>query len=224
MQVLVGAAFGASLGQAPSILLGATLLPLVINAVNFMDGINGITALTLACWGGTAAVIGITQNIPEVAALGALTTGSAIGFLPWNIPRARLFLGDVGSYLFGGLAATGLLLAHHTIHSPEPILLVPLATFLADVGITLVRRAKRRAPLTKPHREHIYQTLVWDLNLKHQSVAAMHALTSAVLVALWLTTPSPLALAFTAIALLLYVYSSKALLQWRAFLNTRREG
>lgn len=182
-QILTGAFLGGTLGGPILAVIGAALTPIIVNVVNFMDGINGITGLTMVLWGGTTAVMGSATNAAGLAALGIVTLGAAMGFLPWNAPRAKMFLGDVGSYLFGTLAAGGLLLG-----SSEGVtvaaLIAPLAIYIVDVAITLVRRAFRRARLGEAHREHIYQRLVDTFKTSHLAVAGWIAALAFVLTTL----------------------------------------
>ncbi|WP_298886863.1 UDP-phosphate glycosyltransferase [uncultured Serinicoccus sp.] len=168
---LVGAALGSLLGGPGTALLGAVAMPVLVNVVNFMDGINGITALTALAWG-LVAVLG--AGTEAAVALGALTLGAAAGFLPWNLPRARMFLGDCGSYLVGALVTAALLLEQsgggHVL-----LLLLPLLPSVVDTGLTLVRRAARGERLTEAHREHLYQRLSRRPGWTHGRVACLWA-------------------------------------------------
>ncbi len=130
-----------------------------VNLFNFMDGIDGITgAETIAIALGLALVFALlpvsavpSQMLVLLAAIG----GAAAGFLIWNWPPARVFLGDVGSiplgYLLGWmlvwLAGSGAWAA---------ALILPLY-YLADASVTLVRRLARREKVWQAHREHFYQ-------------------------------------------------------------------
>jgi UDP-N-acetylmuramyl pentapeptide phosphotransferase/UDP-N-acetylglucosamine-1-phosphate transferase len=130
-----------------------------VNAWNFMDGIDGLA-------GGTAVVAGVAwwrigdvHGARPVAVAGIVLAAAALGFLPLNFPRARVFLGDVGSYYLGALAAAIVVLGVRHDVTPEAMV-APLAVFLADTASTLVRRAGRRERLFDAHREHAYQRLV----------------------------------------------------------------
>lgn len=183
-QLLVGAALGAALGGAVWTLIGMLLVPLIVNVVNFMDGINGITGLTMMLWGGTAMFAGLVYSAPELAVLGTLIAGSAAGFLPWNAPKAKLFLGDVGSYMYGALAAGGIMLG--AVGNVPPVLIIaPLSVYLLDVGVALLRRSFRGAPLAQAHRDHVYQRLVDQVCLPHIVVALWTTLISTVAVIVW---------------------------------------
>jgi len=181
---LLGVAVGGGLGILPGALLSAVLVSTSVNIVNFMDGINGITGITMAVWGSSVALLGYFDEAPTLLVLGSLTVGAALGFLPYNLPRARLFLGDVGSYLFGALVATTLLLGMLGGARLAP-LFAPVALYFADASVTLVRRAIRRASLLKPHREHTYQRLVHEARLSHVKVSVLTALLSVAVTGSW---------------------------------------
>jgi UDP-GlcNAc:undecaprenyl-phosphate GlcNAc-1-phosphate transferase len=124
----------------------------VTNAVNFMDGLNGLASGSVGL-----AMLGLVLGARSGTALpAALLLAAIIGFLPFNFPRAKIFMGDVGSQVCGFLAAAMAVLA-----APEPqvSLVVPLALLplLLDAAFTLMRRARKGARLTQAHRGHIYQ-------------------------------------------------------------------
>lgn len=152
----------------------ALFTPGVVNVVNFMDGINGITGATATVWGASALIEGNQANDQTLQILGAVTAGAGLGFLPWNVPKAQLFLGDVGSYLFGGLMAAAIANAFN-----QPALAwriaSPLLPYFTDAATTLLQRAQKGAPLTQAHRDHSYQRLVDELSLSHILVALIHA-------------------------------------------------
>lgn len=131
---------------------------LLVNAWNFMDGSHGL-ATTQALLAGLAALLLSGIGTPA-AWLGLMLAAACAGFLPLNLPVARVFLGDVGSFALGYAVATGLLLQADG-RAPGPVLaLVPLAAVLVDVGVTLASRAVRRQRLWQAHREHLYQRAI----------------------------------------------------------------
>lgn len=161
-QLIVGGVVGGALGGPTWIPVGAFITTVAVNVVNFMDGVNGITGGTMAVWGLVAAGVGANSNMAAVATIGVMTASTAIGFLPWNSPRAFIFLGDSGSYLFGGLvAATIIVCATSDADSWAPTWTVisPLIIYAFDVFYTIVRRVARGENPAKAHREHIYQKL-----------------------------------------------------------------
>ena len=206
-QVSTGALVGTSVAGLNGALLGAVLYPTVVNVVNFMDGVNGITAMTLSVWGGTAFLVGRDEHLSALSLVGGLTAGVALGFLPWNAPFARLFLGDVGSYFLGALVAGGLLLGWQG-DAPAPLLLAPLSVYLADTATTLLLRACRREPILEAHRSHVYQRLTAGQRpLPHSAVATYAAALAGASTLGWaLLSSGPAAICTTAV-LALYLMS-----------------
>lgn len=130
-----------------------------VNAFNFMDGIDGISVVQAVVAGATWTRAGWSVGDAGFTAAGAVVALAALGFLPFNFPRARMFLGDVGSYFFGAWLAAGAVWGIRAGVAPEAVL-APLALYAADTGATLVRRVRRHEPWLRPHRDHAYQRLV----------------------------------------------------------------
>ncbi|WP_428832216.1 glycosyltransferase family 4 protein [Janibacter terrae] len=168
-------------------LTSVLILPALVNAVNFMDGINGITGTTSTIWGINAISLG--TGTQSMRSLGALAVGGGIGFLPYNFPDATLFLGDVGSYLFGAIFATASVQRNQSLRGLTR-LNAPLLLYVTDTGSCLVQRALRRQPLMAAHREHVYQQLVHRCGLSHTQVTLLHA-AAASLVTLFARHKSP---------------------------------
>jgi UDP-GlcNAc:undecaprenyl-phosphate/decaprenyl-phosphate GlcNAc-1-phosphate transferase len=131
----------------------------VTNAMNFVDGLDGLAggvALIAACFlAGIAAFHG--GWFAYFASL--LLAAGLIGFLPFNFPRARIFMGDVGSQFCGFILAMLGVVASRFDGVELSLLLVPmlLSGVLFDVLFTLIRRALRGERLTAAHRGHLYQ-------------------------------------------------------------------
>jgi UDP-N-acetylmuramyl pentapeptide phosphotransferase/UDP-N-acetylglucosamine-1-phosphate transferase len=153
--------------------LGALAMAAYINATNFMDGIDGISGMHAVVVGTTYTSIGVLVGNELLTVGGALLALAFLGFLPWNVLRGRMFLGDVGSYLLGSFVA-GLGFAA-LIHGVNPIALAaPVALYLFDTGTTIYRRIRRGEPWLEAHRSHIYQRLT-DQGHTHLQVAALVA-------------------------------------------------
>ena len=130
-----------------------------LNLYNFMDGINGIASLQAITVGlGSLLLIICTAPGEEQLALYAgVIVAACVGFLPWNFPRAKIFMGDVGSLFCGYLLYLTMLLAGRI----EPALFWALLTlsgvFVVDATFTLLRRAFRGEAIWQAHRLHAYQ-------------------------------------------------------------------
>lgn len=127
-----------------------------INAYNFMDGIDGLTAAeTISIGLGLLLAANLAQIPGPLAGWGAVLAGAALGFLPWNWHPARLFLGDVGSISLGFLVGW-LLVLMAAEGAWAPALILP-AFYLVDATITLLRRIATGHSPFSPHRTHAYQ-------------------------------------------------------------------
>ncbi len=187
-------------------LAGGVLWLWFLNLFNFMDGIDGIAGAEAAALGGGVALVAALGGWGGAMPLYGLTVAAAaLGFLAWNWPPARIFMGDVGSVPLGYLLAW-LLLELATRGLWAAALLLPLY-YLADASLTLLRRLLRGERVWRAHREHFYQKAV-AAGLSHaQVVAAVLGADAALLaLALWATLARPwlpLALGALATALLL---------------------
>ena len=135
--------------------VAAFVLVWLLNLYNFMDGIDGLAATeaVTACFGAVA----ITASTNDVSSLALVLGAAALGFLVWNFPPARIFMGDVGSGFLGlmvGIMALGEL--ERSIEAGAAWLIL-LAVFITDASLTLLRRWQRGAPLASAHRTHAYQ-------------------------------------------------------------------
>ena len=127
-----------------------------VNLVNFMDGLDWITAAEMVPITAFVGVLGLLGLVPAEAGLVALALcGAFLGFALFNKPVARLFLGDVGS-LPVGLLVGWLLLELAGTGALAAALLLPLY-HLADATITLLRRLARGERVWEAHRSHFYQ-------------------------------------------------------------------
>ncbi len=129
------------------------------NAMNFIDGLNGLAAgvaLIAACF---LAGIAAGQGGWFVYFASLLLVAGIAGFLPFNFPRARIFMGDVGSQFCGFTLAVLGVAAGRFEKVEMSFLLVPmlLSGVLFDVAFTLVRRTLAGHPPTHAHRGHLYQ-------------------------------------------------------------------
>jgi UDP-GlcNAc:undecaprenyl-phosphate/decaprenyl-phosphate GlcNAc-1-phosphate transferase len=137
----------------------------VINAFNFMDNMNGLCAGLGAIAACHFAFIAAADNQYLVALIAFLTVGALLGFLPYNFPRARAFLGDAGSHLVGYLLAVLAILPHfHTVRHPRPgAVLVPLLVLaipLGDMVWVVLLRWRIGQPFYQGDTNHLSHRLV----------------------------------------------------------------
>jgi len=155
----------------------ATMLWLVFatNAMNFMDGMDGLAAGTSLVASLFLAAIAANLGGWFVYFAGLLLAAGLLGFLPFNFPRARIFMGDVGSQFCGFMLAVLGVAAARFEAVEMSFLIVPmlLAGISWDVAFTLVRRALAGENLAHAHRGHLYQ-LAQRCGADAQSVAMLH--------------------------------------------------
>ncbi|HEY1789891.1 MAG TPA: MraY family glycosyltransferase [Verrucomicrobiae bacterium] len=136
----------------------------VMNAFNFMDNMNGLCAGLGAIAAFLFALIAAASGEYLVALAGFLICGSLVGFLPWNFPNSRSFLGDAGSQLVGYLLAVMAILPHfYTKQNPRPLAvlspLLVLAVPLADLAQVTVMRTLNRKPFWIGDTNHLSHRL-----------------------------------------------------------------
>lgn len=162
--------------------LGMLGIPLVLlwivgltNAYNFMDGIDGIAGVQALVAGLGWMLLGSLGNQPECAVLGMLIAAGSAGFLWWNLPPARIFMGDVGSAFLGFTFA--FLAVWAAAKDPRMAVagIVLVWPFVFDSIFTLLRRVRKGENIFKPHRSHLYQRLV-QIGWSHGKVSALYAL------------------------------------------------
>ena len=159
------------------LLFGVVWVVAVVNAYNFMDGIDGIaggTAILNALF--LVALVGVGSEM----GVGLVALAAAVaGFMMWNMSPARIFLGDSGSHFVGFFLGTTAL---YTKPLGEPgvgafvafvVAAAVFTPFLFDTAYTLVRRAAARKNVFAAHREHIYQRITPD-PAKHRQVTNVY--------------------------------------------------
>jgi UDP-N-acetylmuramyl pentapeptide phosphotransferase/UDP-N-acetylglucosamine-1-phosphate transferase len=156
---LLGAVAYRASGQAEAALFAFALAMVLVNIWNFMDGIDGIAslqALVVAC------ACALLARDPSSRWLSLALAAACLGFLPMNLPRARIFLGDVGSGALGYILALAMVLAATGTGRPASLstwmlVLLPASAFLVDAALTLVSRIVRGERWWTPHVGHAYQ-------------------------------------------------------------------
>jgi UDP-GlcNAc:undecaprenyl-phosphate/decaprenyl-phosphate GlcNAc-1-phosphate transferase len=183
-----------SLGPDLAVPLTLVWVLAVVNAVNLIDGLDGLAAGVVAIaagaffWYASQAgqpVFGGPDSPSPAALLSLVAVGAAVGFLPYNLNPARIFMGDSGSMLLGlilaaatvsgvgrTVAPTSTDLAALAI--PVGIPLLVLAVPLVDVFLAIVRRMRRGRPVTRPDKEHIHHRLLEIGHSHRQAVLLMY--------------------------------------------------
>jgi Fuc2NAc and GlcNAc transferase len=148
--------------------LGVLALAWTLNLFNFMDGIDGIAASEatfIAAAGGVLCLVGgASASVPAAAMI--LAAASA-GFLIWNWPPAKIFMGDVGSGYLGFIIAVLAIASGREAPAAPFIWLILGAVFFADSLVTLLRRLARGERVYEAHSSHAYQVLArkWGRHL-----------------------------------------------------------
>jgi UDP-N-acetylmuramyl pentapeptide phosphotransferase/UDP-N-acetylglucosamine-1-phosphate transferase len=197
------------IGSIGILWLGVAVVWIVglINAYNFMDGIDGIAggvAVVAALWW-----IALFPKEP-MWSIGVLLVAAALGFLLHNWSPARIFMGDVGSTFLGCMFAVLPLMLEVPVIGG--LLMWP---FLFDTGFTFLRRLLRREDIFSAHRDHLYQRLIIS-GWSHASVALLYIALTAVsgfFAWLWMQGVEPTAyfwLVGSAVGLLWLVHTQSA--------------
>jgi len=160
-----------------------TLMPLLAifvvataNFYNFMDGINGIAGITGVIGFGMIAFYALNfENNSHLSTLAICMSISCMGFLPFNVPKASVFMGDVGSILLG-FVFSGMV-----VYVSDDVLdIICLSSFLfpfyTDELTTMMVRLKDGENLTKAHRRHLYQLLANECEIPHWKVSGAYGL------------------------------------------------
>ncbi len=169
-----------------SLELGAMSVPLTllwivgfINIYNFIDGIDGLAAGVGMIAAVFSLLVGVLTGATFLAPLYAIIAGSSLGFLRYNFPPARIFMGDTGSTFIGFVFAT-LSVIGAGAGIPVFVTVLLLGGVIADAVLTLIRRVVKRERLLAPHRTHYYQRLT-SLGLSHKQVTLLEYLVAVLL-------------------------------------------
>jgi len=160
------------------ILIGITWI-WCINLFNFMDGVDGLSAVEMASVGlGVALLMVFADLFPNaLSQYGMIMAAAGCGFWWWNRHPAKIFLGDVGSIPIGFMV--GYLLLLTALHGYVAAAIILPAYYIADSGITLLKRICARKKIWQAHSEHYYQQAVrkgWSHSLVVHQVAGVNIL------------------------------------------------
>lgn len=167
-----------------SIHLGWLSLPLTVawlvaipNIVNLIDGMDGLATGFGMFVSLTLAFVGHMSEQPDVVYASLVMAGALAGFLIFNFPPAKIFLGDGGAYLIGFYIASVSLLSSQkgAIIAALLVMMVALGVPILDTFFAIVRRAVRGVPIFKADAEHIHHRLIVLGYSKGQALVAMYA-------------------------------------------------
>jgi len=146
------------------------------NYYNFMDGINGIAGITGVIGFGLLAFYASNFGADHCFIILSICMSlTCLGFLPFNMPNAKVFMGDVGSILLGFVFAAMVLWLSRDVLD-FMVLSAFLFPFYADELTTLVVRIKDGDRLTRPHRKHLYQLLTNEKRISHWKISVGYGL------------------------------------------------
>ena len=154
----------------------------ITNAVNLIDGLDGLACGVSTISSMTLLVIALIVAEPDVAVLMAALSGACIGFLPYNLNPAKIFMGDTGSTFLGFILATvsiqGLFKFHMIISFAVPFLMLGLPIF--DTCFAILRRVSHGQSPMAPDRGHIHHRLI-DMGFTQKQAVATLYIISAIL-------------------------------------------
>ncbi|MCF2596102.1 MraY family glycosyltransferase [Pseudoflavonifractor phocaeensis] len=154
----------------------------ITNAVNLIDGLDGLACGVSTISSMTLLVIALIVSEPDVAILMAALAGACIGFLPYNLNPAKIFMGDTGSTFLGFVLATvsiqGLFKFHMIISFAVPFLMLGLPIF--DTCFAILRRVSKGQSPMAPDRGHIHHRLI-DMGFSQKQAVATLYIISAIL-------------------------------------------
>ncbi|NDY95408.1 glycosyltransferase family 4 protein [Wenzhouxiangella limi] len=161
--------------------LGVVAVVWLINLHNFMDGSDGLAAMQGAWTGLVLGMLLYRHDLHTPALAGFVLSGACLGFLWWNRPPARMFMGDSGSVTLGGLV--GLLALSGAAEGTVSIWvsLIVCSLFVVDATATLLRRVLRGGRWYTPHRQHAYQLLI-ARGWRHVQVLTLYLLVNVLVV------------------------------------------
>jgi len=154
----------------------------ITNAVNLIDGLDGLACGVSTISSMTLLVIALIVAEPDVAILTAALAGACLGFLPYNLNPAKIFMGDTGSTFLGFILATvsiqGLFKFYTIISFAVPFLMLGLPIF--DTAFAILRRVARGQSPMSPDRGHIHHRLI-DMGFSQKQAVATLYIVSAIL-------------------------------------------
>lgn len=181
----------------------------ITNAINLIDGLDGLAAGVTAIAGCTMGIVTLLNGQTVAAVMAFILVASTIGFLPYNFYPARVFMGDCGSnllgFVLGCLAILGLAKSAAIISLFIPIVILVIPIF--DTFFAIVRRIYNKTPIFSPDKDHLHHRLM-GMGFSHQnSVLIIYGISSffGIIAIIMSTISSPKATLVLSLLLLLIV-------------------
>jgi UDP-GlcNAc:undecaprenyl-phosphate GlcNAc-1-phosphate transferase len=151
----------------------------MMNVVNFSDGVDGLAAGVCVIIAATMAVIAFDLSRPQPAVLAALTAGAALGFLLYNFPPAKSFMGDCGANLLGLLM--GVITVEAAVKTAAVVSfvlpLILLAVPFLDTTFVVLKRLKYKQPIYRSDSEHFHHRMARIGFSNRRTIAYLYAWT-----------------------------------------------
>ncbi|MEN3940952.1 MraY family glycosyltransferase [Prosthecobacter sp. SYSU 5D2] len=208
----------------PLTLLWLVAIPNIINLIDGMDGLAGGFGLFLSL---TLAFVGFVSGFNDIMIMSIVMAGALSGFLYFNFPPAKIFLGDGGAYLIGFFVASVSLKSSNkgSIVAALLVIVIALGVPILDTAFAILRRAIRGVPIFRADAEHIHHRLILLGYSKGRALVAMYsvcAVLSLVGISILLTKGVALPVA-GAVLFLLAVGAARYLGYVRSWSNLREQ-
>lgn len=152
----------------------------ITNAINLIDGLDGLAAGMGAIIGATLTVIAWQTGQPLGVCIGVALVGSLLGFLPYNFWPARIFLGDTGSLFIGYVLALLALGGYRQLSLVTFVVpLLALAVPIIDTFLSILRRIRKRTPIFRADRLHMHHRLLATEGSQRAAVFQFYLMTAA---------------------------------------------
>lgn len=198
---------------------------LITNAVNLIDGLDGLACGVSAISSVTLLVIALLVAEMDVAVIMAALAGACLGFLPYNINPAKIFMGDTGAtflgFIMAAMSVEGMFKMYNLISFVVPFLMLGLPIF--DTLFAIARRLSRGQSPMRSDRSHVHHRLM-DLGLSQkQAVGILYVLSTVLGLSAVLLTAGGARGTWVMLALLLITLVIAAVVGWYVFTNSAGE-
>lgn len=179
----------------------------ITNAINLIDGLDGLAAGVSSIVLLTIAGLSLTEGNVFVFAVSTVLLGSTLGFLPYNFHPAKIFMGDTGSYFLGYVISVLALLGFKNVTLFSLVIpIVILAVPISDTLFAIIRRLVNKKPLMAPDRSHLHHCLLRFGFTQSQTVVLMYGMSAMfALAAILLSTSTLLGSLLIIIAVMLVI-------------------